>query len=103
MKKLGKELEFISWIKRDGTGTIMIGGEWNSSMDMPKIDDMSYEDDSTFDVNGLSITNKTFIACGFNSFVVKLKPEIPIECKHPFKSVIKKNKEDYCTICEKYL
>lgn len=103
MKKLGKELIFISFIKRDGTGTVMVGGEWNSNMDIPKIDDMGYLDQDVFDVICLSLTEKTFLASGFNSFVVKLKPEIPTECKHPFKSVIQKNGESYCTICEKYL
>lgn len=76
MKKLGKELEFISWIRRDGTGTVIIGGEWNSGMDMPKIDDMSYLDEDVFDISCLSASGKTFIASGMNSFVVKLKPEI---------------------------
>jgi len=100
MKKFGKELEFISWIKRDGSGTIAIGGEWNSDMHIPKIDDMSYSDEEVFDVSCLSATEKTFIASGFNSFVVKLKPEAPApECTHPFKKVV----DRYCTECKKDL
>jgi len=62
MKKLGKELKFISWIKRDGSGTKMV---------KKKLIELMQED--IFDVNCLSLTEKTFIASGFNSFVVKLK------------------------------
>ena len=62
MEKLGKELEFISWIKRDGSGTKMV---------KKKLIEIMQED--TFKVNCLSITEKTFIASGFNSFVVRLK------------------------------
>lgn len=103
--KLGKELQFISWIKRDGSGTAMIGSEWNSSMDLPKIDDMSYLDEEKFNITGLSMTEKTFIASGFNSFVVRLKPEPPApECLHPFnRVVIKGDIKNYCEVCEKYI
>lgn len=62
MVKLGKELEFISWIKRDGSGTKMV---------KKKLIELMQED--TFRVNCLSLTEKTFIASGFNSFVVRLK------------------------------
>jgi hypothetical protein len=62
MEKLGKELEFISWIKRDGSGTKMV---------KKKLIEIMQED--TFKVNCLSLTEKTFIASGFNSFVVRLK------------------------------
>lgn len=73
MKHFGKDLDFISWIKRDGSGTIMIGSEWDSSKDYPKVDDVSYLDNDLFDLGILSLTNQTFIASGFNSFVVKIK------------------------------
>jgi len=73
MTRLGKKLDFISLIKRDGSGVVMVGEEWNSDMDYPKIDDMSYVDDDVFNITCLSLTNKTFIASGFNSFVVKIK------------------------------
>ena len=62
MEKLGKELEFISWIKRDGSGTKMV---------KKKLIEIMQED--TFKVNCLSMTEKTFIASGFNSFVVRMK------------------------------
>ena len=62
MKKMkGKDLEFISWIKRDGSGT--------EDVDDDHIEMMK---DNVFDVMCLSGSQKTFIASGFNSFVVKL-------------------------------
>ena len=62
MKKFGKDLHFISWIKRDGSGTEKVKQSTIYSMD-----------DELFRLNWLSITSKTFIASGFNSYVVKLK------------------------------
>jgi len=62
MDKLGKELDFISWIKRDGSGTGMVKKRLIELMQ-----------DDVFQVNCLSITEGTFVASGFNSFVVKLK------------------------------
>jgi hypothetical protein len=73
MRKLGKELEFISFVKRDGSGTIAVGTEWNDNSDHPKTDDMSYLDGEKFEINRLSITYKTYIASGFNTWVVRLK------------------------------
>lgn len=69
----GKNLEFISFIKRDGSGTIPIGTKWDKDCDFPKTDDMSYEDENWFNINQLSLSKQTYIASGFNSFVVKLK------------------------------
>lgn len=59
----GSELIFISWIKRDGSGTDYITKE----------NDMSHLDDTTFNINCLSISNSTYIASEFNSYVVKFK------------------------------
>lgn len=73
MKRKGKNLDFISFIKRDGTGTIVVGGEWDSNLGYPKTDEMSHLDDYLFTLNRLSLGNKTFIASGFNSWVVKIK------------------------------
>lgn len=73
MDYYGKDLDFISWIKRDGSGVIMCGTELDSSKDYPKVDDMSYLDRGIFDVRILSLSSRTFIASGFNSFVVKIK------------------------------
>ena len=61
MEKLGKELEFISWIKRDGSGT--------KRVKKPLIELMQGD---RFKINCLSMTEKTFIASGFNSFVVRI-------------------------------
>ena len=73
MKALGKELEFISFVKRDGSGTIAVGTEWNEDKPYPKTDDVSYLDNELFILNTLSLTNRTFIASGFNTWVVKIK------------------------------
>jgi hypothetical protein len=73
MKKYGKELEFISWIKRDGSDVIPVGTEWNKDCGHPKTDDMNYLDDTEFEIRAISMTYKTFIASGFNTWVVKLK------------------------------
>jgi len=73
MRKLGKELEFISFVKRDGSGVVAVGTEWNSDSEYPKTDDMSYLDDNEFELNVISLTYKTYIASGFNTWVVRLK------------------------------
>lgn len=73
MQKKGKQLKFLSLIKRDGSGTVTCGSPWNKDMDIPKVDDMSYVDDDNFTLRCLSLTERTFIAHGFNSFVVRLK------------------------------
>lgn len=74
MKVLGKELDFISLVKRDGSGTVMVGTEWNADLSPhPKTDDVSYMDDDTFTLNIISLTHKTYIASGFNTWVVKIK------------------------------
>ncbi len=70
MKKKAKNLIFISWIKRDGSGTEPIPDEMLESMLNNK-----FSKDDKFKINVLSLSNKTFIASGFNSFVVKLKPK----------------------------
>ena len=72
MKK-GKELEFISLIKRDGSGTIQVGTAWDTNSNHAKTDDMSYLDEDDFTVMIMSLSNKTYIASGFNSWVVKIK------------------------------
>lgn len=73
MRKLGKELEFISLVKRDGSGTVAVGTKWTRGSENPKTDDMSYLDDDEFEINIISLTHKTFIASGFNTWVVRLK------------------------------
>jgi hypothetical protein len=62
MKKKFVELTFISRINRDGSGTT-------------PVTDIEVADliDDVFEVKCLSLTLKTYISCGFNSYVVKLK------------------------------
>ena len=66
-----KDLEFISWIKRDGSGTEPVPYDMLESMLNNK-----FSKDDKYKLNVLSLSNKTFIASGFNSFVVKLKNNI---------------------------
>lgn len=57
----GSELIFISNIARDGSKTSDLTNT-----------DMSHLNNTVFVLNSLSITNKTYIACEFNSYVVRL-------------------------------
>jgi len=66
MKVEAKHLTFISQIKRDGTGTDILTSVQNEELQNDTID-------KWYEINSLSITNKTYIASGFNSYVVKLK------------------------------
>ncbi len=68
MKKKAHELIFISQINRDGSGTIKVEESYLKSMLENK-----FSKDDKFKIHCLSITEKTFIACGFDSFIVKLK------------------------------
>jgi len=56
----GKDLEFISLIGRNG-------------QTLEKTYDQSFLDDEYFTLHPLSLSEKTYIAHGFNSFVVKKK------------------------------
>ena len=58
----GRDLILISQIKRDGSGVIEVTDEM-----------INEENDTNFELTYLSISNKTFIASEFNSYVVKLK------------------------------
>ena len=62
MKLKGRNLEFISRIKRNGSGVECL-----------KNVNMSIEDNTYFKLNSLSITNSTYIASEFDSYVVKKK------------------------------
>jgi len=62
MKVKGKELIFISWVKRDESGVQKVSDELIETMQ-----------EDNFNIHSLSISENTLIACGFNSFVVKLK------------------------------
>ena len=63
-RALGKDLNFISKINRDGSGTKAV-----------EKDHIKTIQEESFEMNCLSITEQTYIASGFNSFVVTLKPQ----------------------------
>lgn len=60
--QMGKDLEFISRIKRDGSGTEMMEDRFPKHLNT-----------TVFQLQCLSITQGTWIASEFNSYVVKLK------------------------------
>lgn len=60
----GYKLEFISQILRDGSGTIPIKKGYKSLLNK-----------QTFSMQRLSMTEDTYIASDFNSFVVRIKPK----------------------------
>lgn len=68
MKAKAKELIFISWIKRDGSGTLPVPEEMLENM----LKNPVCKDDF-FIIKPLSMSHRTFIAIGFNCFVVQLK------------------------------
>jgi hypothetical protein len=68
MKKKAHELEFISQIKRDGSGTTKVKKSYLKTML-----ENSLMKDEYFELQCLSLTEKTFIAFNFNAFVVRVK------------------------------
>lgn len=68
MKKKPSKLDFISQINRDGSGTIPVPKSYLKAMH-----ENPYMKDQKLKLTCLSLTHGTFIASGFNSFVVKLK------------------------------
>lgn len=68
MKKKAHELEFISQIKRDGSGTTKVKESYLKAML-----ENSLMKDEDFELHCLSLTEKTFIAFNFNAFVVRVK------------------------------
>lgn len=68
MKKKAHELEFISLIKRDGSGTEEVSeDDLKYMLESPLMKNKDYE------LHHLSISKGTYIALSFNVFVVKLK------------------------------
>ncbi len=66
MQKQSKDLEFISQIKRDGKEISIISETENKDLQNPQFKEK-------YKLNPLSLSEETFIASGFNSYVVKLK------------------------------
>jgi len=69
MKANAKDLIFISNIMRDGKNILMIDKELQEHLEKDTID-------ISYDLTMLSMTYKTYIASGFNSYVVKLKSNL---------------------------
>lgn len=67
MKKRAAELTFISQIKRDGSGVLPV----SESM-LEAFKNNPFSRDEVFVLTRLSITEGTYIASGFNTFVVKI-------------------------------
>jgi len=68
LQKKAHELIFISQINRDGSGTHPVAESYLKTM----LENKFCKDD-IFEVRCLSLTEKTYIAMGFNSFIVRLK------------------------------
>jgi hypothetical protein len=68
MKKLAKDLEFISQINRDGLGTTIVDNDFLTALSTNNL-----MKDEPYELKRLSLTYDTFIAFSFNAFVVKLK------------------------------
>lgn len=68
IKKKAHELEFISEIKRDGSGTKKVEKSYLKAMlENPLMKDEDFE------LHYLSLENKTFIALNFNAYIVRIK------------------------------
>lgn len=67
MKKSARQLEFISRINRNGKGVKKVDIDYEFYLT---------ERNEVFDLYQLSLTEKTYIAIGFNSFVVKIKDKL---------------------------
>lgn len=64
MKKKAYELEFISQIKRNGSGVTKVRKDYLKYM---------LDRNEIFELHALSLSEKTFIAFNINVFIVKLK------------------------------
>lgn len=62
MTKKGRELEFISRINRDGSGTTPVADSF-----------IDFVQDEDFEMIRLSMTEDTWIATYVNSYVVRIK------------------------------
>jgi len=68
MKMKAHQLEFISQIKRDGSGTTKVKKSYLKAML-----ENSFMKDEDFELHCLSLTEKTFVAFNFNAFVVRVR------------------------------
>lgn len=63
-----EDLIFINQISRDGLTLIKVTDE-----DLNHMKENRFAREELFELNTLSLTEKTYIASGFNSYIVKLK------------------------------
>lgn len=84
----GSELEFISVIKRDGSGTRKVTKH-----------DLKHLENDTFTLLRLSISEDTYLAHGFNSYVVRRKPIVGFE---RLLGLSRNNSKRYTDIWKKY-
>jgi hypothetical protein len=68
MKRKAKDLIFISQIKRDGSGVKPVSNEYLEQLENNHV---AYNQE--YEIKHLSMTEGTYLAIGFNSYVVKLK------------------------------
>jgi len=68
MTKKPNEMIFISKIKPDGSGTQMV-----SKRELNMLNKNKCMSETEFNINILSIPEETYIASGFNSYIIKLK------------------------------
>ena len=81
MKAKAEDLIFVSQIKRDGSGTHPVEESYLRAMEENEL-----MKNDKYKLNSLSITEETWIASGFNSFVVKVKD---------IEDLRRKNKSEY--------
>lgn len=79
IQKKAYQLTFISQIKRDGSGTDPVDKDMLNMMRTNK-----FSKDDFFKLHTLSLSQRTFIAIGFNSFVVRLNSRNPERERYPF-------------------
>jgi hypothetical protein len=84
----GAELEFISVIRRDGSGTRKIVKT-----------EVKHLENDMFTLLRLSISEDTYLAHGFNSYVVRRKPVTGLKS---FLGLSRNNSKRYTDIWKKY-
>lgn len=67
-KAKASQLIFLGQVKRDGTGIVEVSEAYKTEMLKNPL-----MKDELFEINVLSLTEKTYTASGFNTFVVKLR------------------------------
>ena len=71
LRKKAEDLIFISQVDKDGFGTSPVPESY-----LKAVIENSLMKDEYYELHSLSITNGTYIAMNFNTYVVKLKPNV---------------------------